>query len=599
MASIESITAGKLLQEFIKDYDDEPFGKQALVITKQLLDLAFLGGSYEAVIKSSELEELLEDSLTEYNFRKHPFFEAIMQYLHRNPPEKIKKMKASELKTQLTKLLDIDRPFPTFGLSSTKYELTGNPESASLASKMLEGALISTTSSLFCYLLIRGEKSGGKFFNDLDRNIRLVAERILKVNNLIIFLSELQAFNWQFADLTGSIPNKKELGTNDVCRFLDENPNDYFGVFYDKILDNFEYKFKEKMLNLINSCYQAIESNKYKLDLDDEVDVSSKYEKARDKVIKDLRKIDSKLKSRKNVNLKDIESIKSNFHKDCVKIEKNIEREFQEFRKKVELKFNKDPKWLKFKKKNNEWQLEPSSIVQKSLNEILTFELAFGKKKKSKKDKQIINIFRKLGGIHFAMEMIIAEYFYERLPSRLLATIETPAKMEKRKEIRFLQELKFNEGSKGLTNYLVPFSDIIIDSLLEKGIETLYNSYFRESPMISIDEENSRHPKYIDLTDINPELTEGKKPEDLFGEEYFTFRTNEVSINIGLNLSMFKGKGNDLFTLLVSTSSLENAAIYKKALKILGSFAGYVYSTAIGNMRVCPPALKSVEDLFL
>ncbi|MHA1225805.1 MAG: hypothetical protein ACTSPV_03605 [Candidatus Hodarchaeales archaeon] len=99
--------------------------------------------------------------------------------------------------------------------------------------------------------------------------------------------------------------------------------------------------------------------------------------------------------------------------------------------------------------------------------------------------------------------------------------------------------------------------------------------------------------------DINPDFMEGKNPKDLFGEEYFTFRTNEVSTNIGLNLSMFEGKGNDLFTLLVSTSSLENAAIYKKALKTLGSFAGYVYSTAIGNMRVCPPALKAVEDLFL
>ncbi|MHA1215054.1 MAG: hypothetical protein ACTSPG_07135 [Candidatus Hodarchaeales archaeon] len=599
MASIESITAGKLLQEFIKDYDDEPFGKQALVITKQLLDLAFPDGSYKEILKSSELEELLEDSLTEYNFRKHPFFEAIMQYLHRNPPEKIKKMKASELKAQLTKLLDVDRPFPSFGLSSTKYELSGNPESASLASKMLEGALISTTSSLFCYLLIRDEKRGGKFFNDLDRNIRLVAERILKVNNLITFLSELQSFNWNFADINGCIPSIEELGTKDVCRFLDENSNDYLENVYQNILSNFEKKFKEKITSLINTCCHALETNQSRFELDDWTDISSKYDKIKDKVIKDLKKIENKLKNGKNVNLRDIEGIKSNFNKECMKIEKNIEKEFQEFKKRIELKFNKEPKWLKFKKKNNEWQLESVALVQKSLNEVLTLDMAFGKKKKSKKDKQVINIFRKLGGIHFAMEIIIADYFYERLPSRLLATIETPAKMENRKEIKFLQELKFNEGLKGLSDYLVPFSNTMLHSLLEKGIQTLYDFYFKESPMISIDEENSRHPKYIDLLDINPDFMEGKNPKDLFGEEYFTFRTNEVSTNIGLNLSMFEGKGNDLFTLLVSTSSLENAAIYKKALKTLGSFAGYVYSTAIGNMRVCPPALKAVEDLFL
>jgi len=40
MATIKSITAGKLLQEFLKGYDDDPFGEQGLVIVKQLIDIA-------------------------------------------------------------------------------------------------------------------------------------------------------------------------------------------------------------------------------------------------------------------------------------------------------------------------------------------------------------------------------------------------------------------------------------------------------------------------------------------------------------------------------------------------------------------------------
>ena len=67
---------------------------------------------------------------------------------------------------------------------------------------------------------------------------------------------------------------------------------------------------------------------------------------------------------------------------------------------------------------------------------------------------------------------------------------------------------------------------------------------------------------------------------------------------MGFHLKL-EGKGNDLFKLLISSSALENALIYKKATKILGTFSGYVYTSSIGNMAVCPPALKAVDDLFM
>jgi len=76
LASIESLTAGKLLQEFIRGYDDDPFGEQGLVIVKQLLDLAFPNQSLSEIISSEELLELLKVAGAEYYFRKKPLFMA-------------------------------------------------------------------------------------------------------------------------------------------------------------------------------------------------------------------------------------------------------------------------------------------------------------------------------------------------------------------------------------------------------------------------------------------------------------------------------------------------------------------------------------------
>ena len=81
MASIESTTAGKLLQDFIKGYDDDPFGEQGLVIVKQLLDLAFPNLPLKEIISSKELLELLNVAGAEYSFRKQPLFMAFTSFL--------------------------------------------------------------------------------------------------------------------------------------------------------------------------------------------------------------------------------------------------------------------------------------------------------------------------------------------------------------------------------------------------------------------------------------------------------------------------------------------------------------------------------------
>ena len=61
MVKIEHITAGLLLKEFITEYSDHPFGEQGLVLTKQLLDLAFPGQPLKSIINSTELIEMMNE----------------------------------------------------------------------------------------------------------------------------------------------------------------------------------------------------------------------------------------------------------------------------------------------------------------------------------------------------------------------------------------------------------------------------------------------------------------------------------------------------------------------------------------------------------
>ncbi|MCK5611692.1 hypothetical protein KAR91_58015, partial [Candidatus Pacearchaeota archaeon] len=208
-------------------------------------------------------------------------------------------------------------------------------------------------------------------------------------------------------------------------------------------------------------------------------------------------------------------------------------------------------------------------------------------------------IFEQLGGIHFAMENIIAHYFYERVPSRLVKLVETPAKRQKIKVLKFLQEKRYSEGLTAVRSFLVPYSETMVSGLLTVGFSVLRDFYIKDNPVVLIDEEKPKHPKFLDLLNFPKNFFEKNPPETLFGDEYFSFQINENQVKMGYHLKSLNGKGNDLFKLLVSSTALENAQIYKGATKILGNFCGYVYSTAIGNMRVCPPALKAVDDLFM
>ncbi|MFX1285656.1 MAG: hypothetical protein ACFFB5_18595 [Promethearchaeota archaeon] len=598
MATIESIIAGKLLQEFIKGYEDDPFGEQGLVITKQLLDLAFPNQPLNEIISSTELFALLTVAAAEYDFRRQPFFLAFTNFLIEKTPQELQKMDGTQLKKELATLLDEDIPLPTLEIDRAAYDLSGNPESASLARDMLERALISTTASLFGYLLIEEEYHSGKFFRDLDTNCRFLANRIRKMNTLLILIKELLSYNWKKFSMVGSLPTLEELGIDDICQYVEEHPQEYLERIHAKCIEKLEKDFKNPVHSLINSCKIQAENDdaEFKLEIEFEHSVS---EKIKIKLIHDLEKVQTRLKAGKKVSHKEFDSIKEGFSKEYDKLIKEISKEFQDFVKKVINSLSKEPPWFKYYRKGSKWQFESSKDVIDSLNSQLTFKNALQSQKKTKSLQKAVAIFEQVGGIHFAFENIIAHYFYERVPSRLVKLLETPAKRQKVKEIKFLQEKRYNEGLNAVRSLLVPYSEAIISNLLAIGISIFKEFYIKDNPVVFIDEERPRNPKYLYLLDIPKDWFIEKPPESFFGNNYFIFLMNDTQVKMGFHLQSLDGKGNDLFKLLISSTALENALIYKSATKILGNFSGYFYSTAIGNMRVCPPALKVVDDLFM
>ncbi|MFX1507406.1 MAG: hypothetical protein ACFFDC_15090 [Promethearchaeota archaeon] len=598
MASIESITAGKLLQEFIKDYEDDPFGEQGLVIVKQLLDLAFPNRPLNEIITSVELLELLKVAGAEYYFRKQPLFIAFMSFLMEKTPQKLQKMNGVQLKQELASLFSEGTQLPTLEIDQASYDLSGNPESASLARNMLERALISTTASLFGYLLIEDENRAGKFFKDLDTNCRFIANRVREINSLYIILNEILGFNWRLFTIRGAIPTLEELGVENICQYVDKHPQDYLEKIQKKFLENFEKEFISPLILLIEKCRLRAEDQNPEFKLEVEFEVLHS-ERARQKVIQDLRKLESRLRAGKKVSSKDFESVKGNFLKECDKLKQETIKEYSKFKKAVIDRLSKEPPWFIYQKNDMQWALESPQDVLNKLNEQLSIDKALTSQKKSKSFQKAISIFDQLGGVRFALENIISHYFYERIPSRLIELLETPAKLQKIKELKFLQEKRYNEGLEAVESFLVPYSEDIVSNLLITGISLLKESYIRNNPVVLINEENPRHPKFLDLVDVPKDWFYEKSPEYFFGDDYFCFQINENHVKMGFHLKTLGGKGNDLFKLLISSTALENASIYKKATKILGTFSGYVYSTAIGNMRVCPPALKAVDDLFM
>ncbi|MHA2390153.1 MAG: hypothetical protein ACXACW_15640, partial [Candidatus Hodarchaeales archaeon] len=177
----KQVTAGLLLKEFISGYVDTPFGEQGLVITKQLLDLAFPNKTLDTIFQSGELIQMLTEEEAHFNFRKNPFFNAFLSFLIELTPEKIKPLSGSQLKKELTGLISRNRPLPSMEIDRV-YDLSGNPETATYAQKSLENALIKTTSSLLSYLLIGNNSNVGKLFSDLTSYIKQLAERVEEVN---------------------------------------------------------------------------------------------------------------------------------------------------------------------------------------------------------------------------------------------------------------------------------------------------------------------------------------------------------------------------------------------------------------------------------
>jgi hypothetical protein len=601
VATIKSITAGKLLQEFLKGYEhDDPFGEQGLVIVKQLLDIAFPGKNLEGIIASKELLDLLSYAAAQYNFRKKPLFLAFSSFILEKSKKELKKMSGDQLKKELITLIadDTDQPLPSFELERSAYDLSGNPESAAVVRDSLERALISTTASLFEYILIGTENNSGKLFQVLDSNIRITADRLRKINPFCTLLKALLEYKWVNISLNGCLPTLTELGVNDVCKYVEENPKAYLEKIKYKILKKIESDMKFPLQSLINSSQVSAEKKDADFPLDLEIELVQ-YNKTTNKIIKGLKKIQSKLKSNKKVSSKDFDSLRETLNKDCIKIEKEISKEYLGFQKIIDGLFFHEPPWFKYTKKGSTWELISSQEVLRELNAKLTMKNAFEFEKKSKSLQKIIPIFEQLGGIRFAFENIIAHHFYDRVPSRLVKLVETPAKHQRIKVLRSLQEMRYSEGLNAVRTYLVQPSEILISNLLEIGLTYFKGSYMKGNPSVSIAEEELKNPRYLKLLDIPKELLEEQSPETFFGTEYFFFQLGEELVNFGFHLKSFNGKGNDLFGLLISSTAYENAQIYKNATRVLGNFSGYVYSTAIGNMKVCPPALKAVDDLFM
>ncbi|NHJ01597.1 MAG: hypothetical protein EAX86_05610 [Candidatus Heimdallarchaeota archaeon] len=597
MVSIKSVTAGKLLKEFIQGYDAEPFGEQGLVIVKQLLDIAFPDKEVNKIIESEELRILLHNAVTQYEFRKRPFFLAFTSFLLDTSPDAIKKMSGSQLKQELATLLEGDRPLPTFGIERAEYDLSGNPESAVLVKNALEGALISTTTSLFTYLLIENEGRAGRLFRDLDSQIRKLAENLKLINPFVIFLKALVDYKWKNVSLNGILPTAIEIDIEDIIHFFYQKPSDYLTRMSENYLNNLKRDGYDPIISIIDSCQIKASNNDSNFTLET-FSERTQFSKIKDKILKDLEKIQSRVIGQKKINSKEFESLKDSLDKEWGRLEKEIRKEFQNFEKSIISSLRQTPPIFKYVKAGEDWILSPYSDMESIMKKRLQLEVAF-KESSLKKDQKALEVFVELGGIEFAMENIIAHYFYERLPSRLIKLLEMPAKEQKIKILKFLQEKRYNEGFEAISDFLIPYSNAIISQLLAITLDIMKTQYFSTNPPILIYEEDIQNIKFIKLLNVPKEFFDDILPQKYIGNEYFIFQVHDDNIEIGLNLKSLNGKGTALFELLVSSTAYEDAEIYKNSRRVLGNFSGYVYSTAIGNMQVCPPPLKLVDDVFM
>ncbi|MHA1542686.1 MAG: hypothetical protein ACTSQH_06895, partial [Candidatus Hodarchaeales archaeon] len=133
LADVKKVTAILLLKEFISGYNNDPFGEQGLVITKQLLDLGFSRQPLESILgtNSQDIIKLLVEEEALFDFRKNPFFHAFLTFLMGETPESIKSLSGDQLKKELAGLVSKKRPLPSLEIDRVMYDLSGNPETAS------------------------------------------------------------------------------------------------------------------------------------------------------------------------------------------------------------------------------------------------------------------------------------------------------------------------------------------------------------------------------------------------------------------------------------------------------------------------------------
>ena len=590
----KQVTAGLLLKEFISGYLDNPFGEQGLVITKQLLDLAFPNKKLNTILQSGELIQMLTEEEAHFNFRKNPFFNAFLSFLIELTPKTIKPIKGDQLKKELTKLISRNRPLPSLEIDRV-YDLSGNPETATYAQKNLENALIKTTSSLLSYILIGDNSNVGKVFSDLVSYIVLLAERVEEINYLTTFLDDFMNYKWRTTLLNGCLPTLQELETKNLCEVLKTDPGRYIKQFEQNNYRRLKEELHKPLLSKIESAWLSLQDGNPTIEVEMHFDYPD-HQNITSKVLNGLQKLSKKVKSKKSLNGQEINSIKDNVNKEIQRLEERISKEIQGFEKINLSRKVPEPPWFKYSPSGSGWQVPESSTVLNNLRTMFTLENLFPKK--DKENRKASAVFEQLNGIHFAIEMISAHHFYDKIPSKLVKLVEHPAEHKKNQAIKSLREMRYNEGLTALKDYLVSNAGLVT-SLLSQGFASIKDSYFKSNPEVLMDDENLQNPNYLHLMEIPREILEDGPPEEYFGDNYFNYLLTPNTVKIGFHLSKWKGRGNDLYELLISSSSLENAYLYKQATKVLGHFSGYVYSAAVGNLEVCPPELTQISDLFL
>jgi hypothetical protein len=478
------------------------------------------------------------------------------------------------------------------------YDLSGNPETASHAKKSLENALIKTTSALLYFLLVGNDSNIGKILNDLILDICKLSDRVKEINYFIIFFRELINYKWSQTIINGCLPTLEQLNTSNLCKLLQDNPENYLVQLEKNNKRKLDQELRFPLLSKINECWKELQNSSFDFELDVKVEYPE-HQTIKKKIIKGLGKITKRSRSGKKVSEQDVNNLKESVQKEYLRQEERIIKEIRGFKKVILAKKIPEPPWFKYSlKEGGIWEVIDPKIVIKSISETFTLTNYFQNKNKS--DRQIHAVFDMLGGIQIAFEAISANHFYDQLPPDILEIIENPLSRKKRKsEISFLREKNYKEGVGSLREYFDSNSGLIVSTLLSQCLTIIKDSYFRIDPEVFMDDENLHSPNYLFLLELPRELIEESNPIEFFGEKHFIFQKTDQVVRIGFHLDKWKGRGNRLFDLLVSSSSLESAHYYKQATKVLGHFSGFVYSAAVGNLHVCPRDLNQVSDLFL